>query len=120
MCYRPDGSVLACGAEAEVLSDDVDSGLVDFTDDGTSIEGLTFVRRYETIPILLLRYYNVLSPIKLQAPFTTRKLRRLEDDQRGSPLPSLWQVGRAGPRRFPQILIHVVSRVCRGQHPGRL
>ena len=43
VCYRPNGTVYACGAEAEAVEDDADSGFVDLAED--DIEDLTFVRR---------------------------------------------------------------------------
>ena len=45
VCYRPNGTVHACGAEAEDLEDDVGSGLVDLAEDESNIERLVFVRR---------------------------------------------------------------------------
>ena len=50
VCYRPNGVMYACGAEAEALEEDSDSGFVDVAEDEPKIEDLQFVRRYVTMP----------------------------------------------------------------------
>ena len=53
MCYRPNGGVHACGAEAEALEEDISSGLLELTEDGTKGEDLTFVRRCVVLAVAL-------------------------------------------------------------------
>ena len=46
ICYGPDGSVRACGAEAEALEHDFDTDLVDLADEDSASDNLIFLRRY--------------------------------------------------------------------------
>ena len=45
VCYEPDGTVRACGAEAEALERDFDTDFVDLGDGGSDCGALVFVRR---------------------------------------------------------------------------
>ena len=45
VCYGLDGTVRACGAEAEALEREFDTDFVDIGDDGSDYGELVFVRR---------------------------------------------------------------------------